>query len=150
GAERLIGLSSFRRMVMVVDEEISAEIQRRRIAEDLETREDVLSLLIQAKDALGEGLTDSELRDELVTLLVAGHETTATALAWAAVELTRHPMAQQAIAEEEGSATADSVIRETLRLRPPVPIVLRRLRHDASIGNYDLPAGTTVAPCSLL
>jgi cytochrome P450 len=74
-----------------VDEALVAEIRRRRAAPDLAEREDILSMLLNARDEAGEAMTDEELRDQLLTLLVAGHETTATALSWAFERLMRHP-----------------------------------------------------------
>ena len=74
-----------------MDELIYEEIARRRDAPDLAEREDVFSMLLLARDEDGEAMTDAELRDELVTLLVAGHETTATGLAWAFELLLRNP-----------------------------------------------------------
>jgi cytochrome P450 len=153
GPERLMRLPGFRRQVEVVEREIEAEIAQRRSATDLGAREDILSLLLQARDEEGRGLTDAELRDELVTLLVAGHETTATLIAWAAHELAREPDSQQRLAAEAAageSAFADAALSETLRLRPPIPVVLRRLREPLRIAGHELPAGTTVAPCTLL
>jgi cytochrome P450 len=90
------------------------------------------------------------LRDELDTLLVAGHETTATALAWALERLTRHPAALERLTEEvrsgDGEEYVDGVIRETLRLRPVIPFVGRRLSEPQTVGEWDLPAGARVAP----
>lgn len=126
----------------VVTEELAA---RRHAAPG----QDVLSLLLQARDEHGEGLTDAELRDELMTLLIAGHETTATALAWTVERLVRHPdVLATAVAERRagGHAYLDAVIRETLRLRPVVPAVVRQLRRDLRLGGWDLPAGVHVAP----
>jgi cytochrome P450 len=74
-----------------LDEVIYAEIARRRAQEDLGERADILSLLLLARDEEGQAMTDQELRDELVTLLLAGHETTATSVAWAIERLVRHP-----------------------------------------------------------
>ena len=88
-------------------------------------------------------MSDEELRDELMTLLVAGHETTATALAWALERLVRHPGDAGAAAEEAtgGDEYADAVIKETLRLRPVCPSSPRRLTEPIEIGGYELPAG---------
>lgn len=125
------------------------EISRRRRAPDLAARNDILSTLICASD----GMPDAELRDELITLLVAGHESTATALAWAFERLVRHPAAlararAEARTDEESYITA--VARETLRLRPVIPFVLRNLARPVEIGGHPLPAGTWVAPCGYL
>ena len=118
--------------------------------DDLEERDDVLSMLLLARHEDGTPMDDTELRDELVTLLVAGHETTATALAWALERLTRHPDALERLTEEvragEGEEYVDAVIRETLRLRPVIPFVGRKLQEPQTIGGWDLPAGARVAP----
>ena len=105
--------------------------------------------MIRARDEEGEGLSDRELRDELVTMLVAGHETTAATIAWALHELARNPVAQRNQARDAEDFGA-AVVTETLRLRPPVPIVLRRLREPLTIAGMNLPEGTTVAPSTLL
>jgi cytochrome P450 len=150
GPERLMKLPAFRRQQAELDRELLAEIDARRRAPDLGERTDILSLLLQARDEDGAPLSDRELRDELVTLLVAGHETTAAALSWAVVELARDPTAQARLAEgEEG--LAEAAVNETLRLHPPIPLgALRRLRRPMTIAGWNLPAGATVAPCSLL
>src|SRR5215211_4883338 len=146
GPERVMALRGFRRQLAEVD----AEIARRGEAGDLAERKDVLSLLLRARDEDGRPLSDGELRDELVTLLVAGHETTAAALAWTLGELADAPAVQERLAAgEEG--LSEAVVTETLRLHPPVPLgALRRLRTPLRIAGHDLPAGATVAACALL
>ena len=150
GPDRVMGLRGFRRQLAAVDAEVLGEIARRRGAGDLAEREDVLSLLLQGRDEDGRPLSDRELRDELVTLLVAGHETTAAALAWALGELADHPRLQdRLVGREEG--LSEAIVTETLRLHPPVPLgSLRRLRRPLRIAGHDLPAGATVAACSVL
>jgi cytochrome P450 family 135 len=150
GPERFMGLSAYRSQREELDRELLAEIGHRRRVDDLAERTDILSLLLQARDEDGAPLSDGELRDELVTLLVAGHETTAAALSWALVELARHPAAQDRLADgEEGLAAA--AVDETLRLHPPVPLgALRRLRVPLTIAGWSLPAGASVTPCSVL
>jgi cytochrome P450 len=131
------------------DEIIYDEIARRRADADVADRGDVLSLLLQARDEDGGGLTDAELRDELVTLLLAGHETTATALAWAFERLLRHPEALARLRAEldAGEETyLDAVVKETLRARPVVMDVARQLAASATVGGYELPAGVMVVP----
>src|SRR4051794_31792665 len=131
---------AFRRMVAAVDEAVGRQIERRRE----EPGDDVLSMLLQT-----EGLTDRDVRDEVLTLLVAGHETTAAALAWSFEALLREPDALARVAARE-PGWADAVARESLRLRPPVPLVLRKLLAPNEIGGHPLPAGTTCAPSSIL
>jgi cytochrome P450 len=137
-----------RRYLEPVDRELYALIAARREAPDLAEREDVLSTLLLARDEDGEPMTDVELRDELLTLLVAGHETTATSLAWAVERLVRHPGSLELVATD--AEYADAVVKETLRLRPVVAIVLRRMLEPLQVAGRELPAGTTVAPCILL
>jgi len=131
------------------------EISSRRVEPGLEQRDDILSLLLQARDEKGETMTDRELRDQLVTLLLAGHETTATALAWALDQLLRRPDAlQRSVVEARGDEAEhpylEAVIKETLRMRPPIPIVDRRLAASFDFDGVRLPAGTIVAPCIYL
>ena len=149
GPERLNSVPAFRRQQARVDREILAEISRRRALTDLDERQDILSMLVQATDEDGEHLTDEELRDELMTLLIAGHETTATMLSWAIHDLARDPDAQERLAEE-GGAFCDAVVAEELRLHPPTGGLARRLRTPLSIGGYELPAGTDLVPVTLL
>ena len=150
GPERLTRLPAFDRHVDEVDRELLAEIAERRAAPDLGEREDILSMLLLARDEDGEALSDCDLRDELMTLLVAGHETTAAALSWALVELARDRRAQLRLAGGE-PGLAEAAVDETLRLHPPVPLGgVRRLRRPLTIADWDLPQGTTLAPCSLL
>src|SRR2546423_1484374 len=107
-----------------------AEIARRREDPALTERDDILSLLLQARDEGGAAMSDRELRDELVTLLLAGHETTATALAWTFDELFRHPTALDRLHEEDNDEYLDAVIKEVLRLHPPIAFVDRKLTAD--------------------
>jgi cytochrome P450 len=133
-----------------LDVVIYAEIARRRAQEDLAERADILSLLMLARDEDGQAMTDQELRDELVTLLLAGHETTATSVAWAVERLVRHPDKLARLVAEidagEGDEYMQAVISETLRVRPVVPMVVRVLREPLSVGGRELPRGTRVVP----
>ncbi|MFZ2113576.1 MAG: cytochrome P450 [Solirubrobacteraceae bacterium] len=133
-----------------LDEVIYAEISRRRAQEDLGERADILSLLLLARDEDGQAMTGQELRDELVTLLLAGHETTATSVAWAIERLVRHPDKLVRLVAEidagEGDEYMQAVISETLRVRPVVPLVVRVLRKPLRVGARELPAGTRVVP----
>ena len=133
-----------------LDEVTYAEIARRRAQVDLEDRADILSLLLLARDEDGQSMTDQELRDELVTLLLAGHETTATSVAWAIERLVRHPdKLARLIAEIDAGGDDEymqAVISETLRVRPVVPLVVRVLQAPLRVGARELPAGTRVVP----
>jgi cytochrome P450 len=150
GPRRLMSLPGFGREVADVDDQLLALIARRRRAADLAERDDVLSMLVQARHDDGTALTDRELRDELMTLLVAGHETTAAALSWTLTEVARHPATQTRLAAGE-PGLAEAAVSETLRLHPPVPLgSLRRLRRPITLAGRTLPAGATVATCSVL
>jgi len=153
GPKGVVRLPFFRRRMEQVDRLIYAEIAERRHAADLDQRDDVLSLLIGARHEDGSPMGDEEMRDELLTLLTAGHETTATSLAWAVERLVRHPDKLQRL-REEVEAGSDSyltaTIQETLRLRPVISIVARRLTEPVEIGGYELPAGVSVTPCVYL
>jgi cytochrome P450 len=140
----------FEKARLQVDQLIYEEIAHRRTVADLEQREDVLSMLLLARDEEGAAMTDRELRDELVTLLVAGHETTATGLAWAFELLLRNP----AVLERLRAALAagdreylDAVVKETLRVRPVVPGVGRVVREAPfEVGGYVIPPGIEINP----
>jgi len=130
-----------------VDELIYEEIADRREQPDLEEREDVLSMLLLARDEDGHPMTDAELRDELVTLLVAGHETTATALAWAFELLMHNPRVLEK-AREGDDKYVDAVVKETLRIRPVISGVGRVVRGDEpfQLGDHLIPPGTEINP----
>ena len=149
GMERATRLAPFRAVMEPVDRLLREEIAAHRSAGDVGDRDDILSLLLQATDEDGAPMTDDELRDELMTLLVAGHETTATALSWAFERLLRTPGAYDRLRDEAAageSGFAEAIAYETLRLRPVLPVVVRRLQAPVTIAGHDLPAGTTVAP----
>jgi cytochrome P450 len=141
------------RMLADTDRLLFAEIAERRADPDLESRQDILSLLVAAQFEDGSRMEDRELRDQLITLLLAGHETTATALAWAFDLLFRAPDKLRRLREEVddgGHAYLDAVIEETLRVRPVVPFVGRQLRVAAELGGYALSAGTVIMPAIYL
>jgi cytochrome P450 family 135 len=134
-----------------LDAAIADELTRRRAQADLASRTDILSLLMQARDEQGEAMSDDELRDELVTLLLAGHETTATSVAWAIERLVRHPTQLERLvaeidAEPGGGEYMTAVVNETLRVRPVVPIVARTLMSELDVDGRTLPPGTRVTP----
>ncbi len=137
-----------------LDRLMYAEIRERRDATDLGERTDVLSRLLRAGDDEhpDDRLDDTELRDQLITLLLAGHETTATALSWALYEVGRSPellrRTQEAAdgSDADSDAWLDAVLKESMRLHPVIPMVVRTLMQPATIGGIDLPAGATVGP----
>jgi cytochrome P450 len=140
-----------------LDRPTYAVIAARRGATDLDERRDILSLLLQARTEEGEALTDDELRDELLTLVLAGHETTANTLAWAWERLVRTPDAQARLVEavrsgdeEESEEAIEAVIVEAMRSRPVIPIIGRRVTVPWRLGEYDLPADTPVLISILL
>jgi cytochrome P450 family 135 len=147
--------AGFERTIAEADAVLIEEIRHRRADPRLADRDDILSLLLLARDEDGHGLDDRELRDELVTLLLAGHETTATALAWTFEHLFRSPgprirLVTECQEEGEHGAYLDAVITEVLRLRPPLPVCDRILEEPLEAGQYELPAGTVIAPCIYL
>jgi cytochrome P450 family 135 len=139
----------FQRRLKVADALIYEEIGRRRGESDLEDRTDVLSLLLRARDEGGGAMTDVELRDELMTMLLAGHETTATGLAFAFDLLMREPRVLARLRDEldgEDDTYLDAVVTESLRLRPVIDANERTLTRPRTIGGWDLPAGIRVYP----
>jgi cytochrome P450 len=137
----------FRRALAAVDELIYVEIADRRPAPDGEDRDDVLSLLLRARHEDGSAMTDTELRDELMTLLTAGHETTATGLAWAFERLLRTPRVLERLTSSlDDDEYVEAVVKETLRVRPVIVDVARKLTRDTEVAGWKLPAGTLVLP----
>ncbi|HEU4707669.1 MAG TPA: cytochrome P450 [Solirubrobacterales bacterium] len=130
-----------------LDEFIYEEILLRRAEPGHEERDDVLSLLMGARDEDGNPMSDQELRDEMVTVLGAGHETTATGLAWAVERLTRNPQVLAKLRESLAAGEDEylgATVKETLRARPVIVDVARKLKAPATIGDYELPAGQFV------
>jgi cytochrome P450 len=129
-----------------VDELLYAEIARRRSAPDLAERDDVFSALLLAEDEQGERLSDREVRDELVTLLIAGHETTATGLAWT-FDLLLHAPEVLARARDGDDDYLDAVIKEALRIRPVIPGVGRVVSGEPfHLNGWVIPPGMEINP----
>ncbi|HEV3234159.1 MAG TPA: cytochrome P450 [Candidatus Dormibacteraeota bacterium] len=153
---RLGGLSPWARFLELrkeIDAALFAEIDKRRQDPDIEGRGDILSMLIQARYEDGAGLNDRDLRDELITLLLAGHETTATSLAWAFDLLLHHPEVMTRLQNElaAGDDTyLDAVIKEVLRVRPVVPQVGRKLKRPMEFNGTRLPEGVIAVPNIIL
>jgi cytochrome P450 len=130
-----------------IDDVVMPLIARRRNDPRLSEQLDILALLMCARGDDGERLSDSEIRDDLITLMLAGHETTATTLAWIFDLLLHHPDALrrvQAEAESGEEAFTTAVINETLRVRPPAPLTARVAAQPFAIGGYRIEAGTRI------
>ncbi|MBI5310293.1 MAG: cytochrome P450 [Actinobacteria bacterium] len=142
--------------ISILDRATYEVIADRRRADDAGDRHDILSMLLRSRADDGEALTDRELRDELVTLVLAGHETTANSLSWAWERLTRTPDAYDELYEsvrggrEDAADQIEYVINEAMRSRPVVPIVGRRVQSAWRIGDFGVPAGTPVSASILL
>jgi cytochrome P450 len=139
----------FETQLRAVDELLYAEIAEHRRRPDLAERDDILSMLMQARFEDGGGMSDEELRDQLMTLLLAGHETTATALAWTFDALLRNPSVLARLRESLADGGEDylrATITESLRLRPVIPVAGRMLAGELEVGDLKLPAGTNVTP----
>jgi cytochrome P450 len=142
-------LARFQSQLKDVDELLYAEIAEHRSKPGLEQRDDILSSLMVARFEDGGQMDDTELRDQLMTLLLAGHETTATALAWTFDLLLRHPESLQRLRDSLAAGEEEylrATISESLRLRPVLPVAGRRLTKELSTDGLTLPAGTDVTP----
>jgi cytochrome P450 len=158
GREEPMGLMKLG--LAMLDRPTYAVIRERRRATDLEERRDILSLLLQARTEDGEPVGDEELRDELLTLVLAGHETTANSLAWAWERLVRSPGPHEALlaavrsgvgtAGESAEERVEATIVETMRNRPVIPIIGRRVQVPWRLGDYGVEPGTAIAMSILL
>jgi cytochrome P450 len=144
---RLPHYREFERTVARTDELLASEISERRADPGLGEREDILSMLIAARFDDGTGMSDGELRDQLMTLLLAGHETTATGLAWTFDLLLHTPGTLDRLTESLAAGETDyldAVVNEALRVRPVVPFTGRLLHQGAELGGYEHEPGTTI------
>ncbi len=133
-----------------LDRLVYEEIAQRRASPDVAERTDVLSRLICVDDG-GDRLTDNELRDELVTLLLAGHETTAASLSWALYEVGRSARQRELLASRASDDEwLEAILKESMRLHPVIPMVVRNLQRPVTVGGYHLPAGVTVGQSILI
>ena len=151
-------------LARAIDTLLYDEIARRK-AVSQDERTDVMAMLVAARDEDGQPMSDAEIRDEMITILLTGHETTATSMAWVMYRLLQHPEVLETARREVASVFGngrqaaervaelgylDAVIKETARLHPIVPIVLRHLEAPTRIGDFELPAGSVAAPCIYL
>jgi cytochrome P450 len=153
GRDEAIGFT--RTGLTLLDRQVYAVIAKRRQAEDLDERSDIMSLLMRARTEDGEALTDGELRDELLTLVLAGHETTANSLAWTWERLVRTPAAYDRLrdavrSDEDAADHIEATITEAMRSRPVIPIIGRRVMVPWRLGPYAVPADTPVTMSILL
>ena len=138
------------RLLAIADRQMYAVIAQRR-SQGSDGGADVLSLLLAARDEAGRPLTDQELRDELMSLVLAGHETTANSLAWTFERLLRTPPAYDRLRElvrgeaDGGAEYVEATIHETMRSRPVIPMIVRMVKRSWRFGEYVLPASTPVA-----
>lgn len=150
----------FERALAVLDEKVYQIIDERRRS-GVAAGDDLLSMLVDARDEqTGESMTQKQLRDEVLLLYLAGHETTANALSWVWYLLSRHPEARRKVHEEAHRVLGERppafedlpkllytrmVIDETLRLYPPADTIVRKPLEDDVIGGYRIPAGSSLA-----
>jgi cytochrome P450 len=150
-ANRIEPRGVLRWLMKLTDRELYATIAARRAAGPRPGQTDVMSLLLEARDEDGRPLTDEELRDELLTLVLAGHETTANSLAWTFERLLRTPDAYDRLrdaARSEGKASerfVEATIHEGMRVRPVIPLIVRMVKRPWQLGDYVVPAQTPVA-----
>ena len=138
-----------------LDRPTYAVISQRRRVSDLDERNDILSLLLRARTEDGDTLSDQEVRDELLTLVLAGHETTANSLAWTWERLVRTPAAYERLRDavrsgEDADEHVEATITEGMRVRPVVPMIGRRVMVPWRLGPYAVPEGTPVSMSILL
>ncbi len=153
GRDEPVGL--IRTGVALLDRATYPIIAARRRAANLEERDDILSLLLRATTEDGELLSDRELRDELLTLVLAGFETTANSLAWTWERLLRAPQAYARLrdavrSDEQAPEHVEAAIVEGMRSRPVIPIIGRRVTVPWRLGEYVLPAGSAISLSILL
>jgi cytochrome P450 len=153
GRDEPFGLTKL--ALLVPDRLVYAIIAKRRRAADLEQRRDILSLIMRARTEEGEALEDRELRDEVMTLVLAGHETTANQLAWAWERLVRTPAAHERLREsvrgdDDAGGVVEATITEAMRVRPVIPVTGRRVAVPWRLGPYGVPADTPIAISILL
>jgi cytochrome P450 len=149
GPSRFAGNSDYRAMMGPVEDAVLEEVRRRQLDPDCTDGTDIAAMLGEARYEDGSPMTEQDLRDELVTLLTDGP--TSSLLSWSFERILRHPDQYERLRAEidagEDDAYLDAIVKETMRLCPAAPIVVRKLLEPMELGGYTIPAGTTVAPC---
>jgi cytochrome P450 len=152
GARAMTANGAFHAVMRPVEDLVLAEVRERRADRNNDERQDILAMLDRAHSGDGEAIDEQKMRDELVTMLSDGP--TATSLAWAFERLLRHPdklaRLREEVVADAREEYVEAVVKETLRLCPAVPVVMRRLLEPMRVGEYSLPAGTIAAPCVFL
>jgi cytochrome P450 len=139
---------AFLRVRAPVDVVLFEEIDRARHDPRLEERDDILAMLLKARHDDGSPMTDRELRDQLMTLLIQGHTSTANGIGWVLERVLRHPEVYERLRAEAQTASEDyldAVVKETLRVRPPLPFPMRRVNQPFQLGEYELEPGVMIA-----
>jgi cytochrome P450 len=139
---------AFQRKKGAYDDEVYKAIEQARNDAQLDDRDDILSMLIQARHGDGSPLTDEEIRDHVTTLLIMGHVSTATTMAWMFERVTRHPEVLERLRAEahtDSEEYLDAVLTETLRVRPAVALIVREVSKPFHVREFDLPPGTLIA-----
>jgi cytochrome P450 family 138 len=137
--------AKFLKLRAQIDEVLDELIATAKADPQLEQRADVLALMVQARHEDGSPMSNPEIRDELVTMLVAGHETTSHTLAWAIERITRHPELLERLVDEVdegGKALREATIREVQRSRPVIAFAARVVRKPFELGGFRLPIGS--------
>jgi cytochrome P450 len=151
GPRWLMRNASFRAVMDPVEAAVLDEVRRRRSGQTSDEQQDIYSIIEHAHAAEGTPLSEQEMRDELMTLILDGP--TSSSLAWVFERLMRSPEKLERLRQEIAcgqESYLDAVVRETLRMRPAVPVVVRRLLEPMQLGGHVVPAGATVAPCIYL
>jgi cytochrome P450 len=152
GERSMTANPGFHAVMRPVERLVLEEVRLRRAAPDRDERDDILAMLERTRDEDGAPMGSAKMRDELITFLSDGP--TATSLAWAFERLLRHPDKLERLRAEvlagDSEEYVDAVVKETLRLCPAVPVVMRRLTEPMRLGDYTIPADTIVAPCVYL
>ena len=145
--------ASFIEVRDALDEVVFEVIERAKQDSRIEERDDILAMLFRVRYEDGSSMTDRDLRDTLVTMLIQGHASTTDGLSWALERVIRHPEIHERLSEEaktDDEEYVDAVVKETLRLRPPLGMATRLVNKPFQLGEYELQPGTLIGPCIYL